>query len=99
MSNNDLRLRCIPTPAFGATVTNHLASVENPRRRGYFVRAGRRTGRLNPGVWWELTDGRGDFWQVSPSAWHLTRQEDFPHLSVDRSTEVRPVTAARAVPA
>lgn len=90
----DPRLRRIPTPKFGATVTNRLAGDTNPRRVGIFVRAGRNTGRMNHGVWWELTDGRGDFWQVSPGAAHLMRQEDFPHLVVDRSSEVHPPLSA-----
>lgn len=54
-------------PKFGEVVVNPVASKDNPRRRGLFVRAGRRTGRvMNPGPWWELTDGEGDFWQISP---------------------------------
>ncbi len=92
----DLRRRSIPTPKFGATVTNHFASEDNPTRVGIFVRSGRRNGRMNPGVWWELTDGRGKFWQVSPDAHHLLRQEDFPHLTVDRTTETPAVDSERA---
>lgn len=86
------RLRRIPTPMFGATVTNHYASEINPHRVGYFVRATRVTGRLNPGVWWQITDGRGDFWEVSPDARRLQHEDDFPHLTVDRSTEIAPVS-------
>lgn len=34
---------------------------------GMFVRVVRRTGRvMNPGTFWEMTDGKGDFWQVPP---------------------------------
>lgn len=55
------------TPRFGDLVTNLMASPENPTRTGRFVKAGRRTGRMNPGPWWELTDGRGNFWQVKPA--------------------------------
>jgi hypothetical protein len=82
------RGRCIPTPKFGATVTNHYASPENPHRTGYFVRAGRNTGRMNSGPWWEITDGRGGFWQLGPDDRRLMQPEDFPHLTVDRSTEL-----------
>lgn len=74
------------TPRFGATVTNHIASEANPRRVGYFVRAGRATGRMNPGRWWEITDGRGDFWQLSPDRPRILHTA--PNISVDRSTEM-----------
>ncbi|WP_457832621.1 hypothetical protein, partial [Staphylococcus aureus] len=26
------------------------------------------SGRLNPGKWWELTDGKGKFWSYSPTS-------------------------------
>lgn len=80
--------RIIPTPKLGAIVTNRLASTGNPTRTGYFIRAGRTTGRMNPGVWWEITDGRGRFWKLSPDAHHLLDPSWFPHLKVDRSTEL-----------
>jgi hypothetical protein len=40
-------------PKFGDPVINLDASEENPTRYGFFVRVVRRTGRLNPGTWWE----------------------------------------------
>ena len=40
-------------PKFGDPVINTNASDDNPTRHGFFVRALRRTGRMNPGVWWE----------------------------------------------
>lgn len=54
------------SPLFAEWVENTMASESNPTRRGRFVRVVRRTGRLNPGVWWEMTDGHGSFWQVRP---------------------------------
>lgn len=55
------------TPAFGQWVENRLASESNPTRRGMFVRAGHTAhGRMNPGPWWEITDGRGEFWRTRP---------------------------------
>jgi hypothetical protein len=51
------------TPKFGQTVINHWASDSNPRRVGMFVRQGAWIGRMNRGTYWELTDGRGDFWE------------------------------------
>lgn len=79
----------LPTPKFGATVTNLVASKDNPHRTGYFVRAGHATGRMNPGPWWEITDGRGAFWQLNPTIGrHADILGDQPHLVVDRVTEL-----------
>lgn len=44
----------IPTPKFGDLVENGWASEGNPTRRGYFVQSFRRTGRMNPGLTWEI---------------------------------------------
>jgi hypothetical protein len=56
-------------PKFGDRMFNRWAGERNPQRRGIFVREVRvRRGRLNAGVWWELTDGEGKFWQVDPEA-------------------------------
>lgn len=50
-------------PKFGTSrYLNPKASIDNPRRIGTYVRTVRRTGRLNPGTYYELTDGKGDFW-------------------------------------
>lgn len=59
------------TAKFGDLVENGWASADNPTRVGYFVREFRRTGRLNPGLTWELTDGKGAFWEVKPVATSL----------------------------
>ncbi len=48
---------------FGAKVENSHASPDNPTRIGFFVREGKRTGRLNKGPYVVLTDGRGKFWE------------------------------------
>ena len=55
-------------PSFGEWVEEiRWASPENPHKRGMFVRAGHTPhGRMNPGPWWELTDGQGNFWRFSP---------------------------------
>lgn len=56
------------TPKFGDLVTNNWASMDNPCRVGIFVRAGHRPkGQMNSGPWWELTNGKGDFWEMTPS--------------------------------
>jgi hypothetical protein len=51
-------------PCFGDIIENGWASENNPTRVGYFVREGRRTGRLNPGRYFEVTDGKGKFWNL-----------------------------------
>jgi hypothetical protein len=56
-------------PRFGDLMTNESASASNPRRFGFFVRTVRiPRGRMNAGVWFRMTDGRGDFWSSDPSA-------------------------------
>ncbi len=87
--------KCISAPRFGARVTNLIAGETNPTRVGYFVRAGRNTGRMNHGPWWECTDGRGKFWRLDPVLGRLPAHLPDPHLIVDRSTEL-PFPAGRA---
>lgn len=54
-------------PVFGKSrYFNRWASVNNPQRVGTYVRTVRRTGRLNPGTFYELTDGKGEFWLGDP---------------------------------
>jgi hypothetical protein len=58
----------LATPAFLDIVTNGWASLDNPHRVGIFVRKYRRPrGGVNPGEMWQLTDGRGKFWDVAAS--------------------------------
>ena len=56
------------TPCFAARVENLVTSPKNPHRFGLFVKTIRIPhGRMNAGLWWELTDGKGDFWQTDPA--------------------------------
>ncbi len=55
---------------FGDVVENGWASENNPTRVGFFVRAGKRTGRMNAGKFWEITDGKGKFWELMPTGDH-----------------------------
>jgi hypothetical protein len=55
-------------PKFGEWMRGVWASKRNPHRDGMFVRTVRRTGRMNPGTWHELTDGKGNFWQYEASS-------------------------------
>lgn len=50
-------------PKFGDWIRGNYASEENPNRDGMFVRVIHTKGRLNPGIWYELTDGNGKFWR------------------------------------
>ena len=50
-------------PKFGEWLRGIYASESNPHRDGMYVRTIRRTGKLNPGVHYEVTDGNGKFWQ------------------------------------
>jgi hypothetical protein len=50
---------------FGDIVENGWASADNPQRRGFVIRTGQKFGRINPGPFVELTNGKGDFWRLS----------------------------------
>lgn len=60
-------MKNIETWHFGDVVENQWASLDNPTRRGYFVRYIDRTGRLNPGRYAEITDSYGKFWECPVS--------------------------------
>lgn len=50
-------------PKFGDMVRGVFASESNPIRDGMYVETIRRTGRMNPGKFYRLTDGKGKFWE------------------------------------
>lgn len=51
-------------PIFGKTIIRGIyASKDNPQRDGVYVRTLRRHGKLNPGIYYEVTDGKGNFWE------------------------------------
>lgn len=84
-------------PDFGATVVNNLASHDNPHRVGRFVRVIRRRGRMNPGVWWQLTNGRGVFWEVRPDSCEVASSGAGTATSDDETELLRAeLAAARA---
>ena len=56
---------------FGDVIENAFASDDNPTKRGYVVRTLKRTGRLNPGAFAVITDGRGKMWEC-PLGDHLS---------------------------
>ena len=49
-------------PKFGDIVRGIYASESNPLRDGIFVETITRTGKLNRGVHYRMTDGKGEFW-------------------------------------
>lgn len=58
----------LPCPfEFGDPVRLLSASPDNPRRDCFFVRCEKRLGKLNAGRYFQLTDGKGDFWTTQPS--------------------------------
>jgi hypothetical protein len=51
-------------PRFGDKVRNPWTEPDNPLHLSTFVRVVHRNGHMNPGTWWEVTDGKGRFWQL-----------------------------------
>lgn len=74
-------------PRFGDIIENGWASEDNPTRRGFFVREGRRTGRMNAGRYFEATDGAGKFWELPIDRDHkvtiVARAHPHPDVSPD----------------
>lgn len=56
------------TPKFGDRMYGTFAAEGNPIKYGIFVRVVNRTGRVNRGVYYELTNGKGRFWQYPKDA-------------------------------
>lgn len=52
------------SPRFLDMIENGYASESNPHRIGIYIRSAKRTGRLNPGKYMVLTDGKGDYWEL-----------------------------------
>lgn len=50
------------TPKFGDWMRGIHAAESNPHRDGMFVEVIKRTGMVNRGTFYRLTDGRGSFW-------------------------------------
>jgi hypothetical protein len=85
---------------FGDLVENGWASEENPTRKGFFVREAKRTGKLNAGRYWEITDGKGKFWELSPVGEHkitVTAAVAWEGVYVPREPTPEMIEAAHAV--
>jgi hypothetical protein len=74
------------SPVFGAWYRNSYASDTNPHRDGRYVRTITRKGRLNPGVYYELTDGHGAFWESPKPA--LVAVQTIPSAEQSRDEAV-----------
>lgn len=55
-------------PKFLDIIENGWASESNPRKYGYYLKTIHRSGRLNPGKYFTLTNGKGDFWETNASS-------------------------------
>ncbi len=53
-------------PQFGDRMRNLVAGENNPRRDAYFVKEKRVESRLNHGLWYTMTDRKGNFWDSCP---------------------------------
>lgn len=81
-------------PKFGDIVFNPLASPDNPHRTGTFVRVIHRNSRgMNPGKWWEVTDGNGSFWMANPETCTAhTPEPAMPVVEIDLAEHRHPHT-------
>lgn len=61
----------IKHPKFGQKVCGIYGSDDNPTKCGKFFETIVRRGRLNPGVYYRLTDGEGKFWEYPADAVEL----------------------------
>jgi len=60
------KLRAGRKPQFGDKMRNLIAGESNPRRDAFFVKSYKITGRMNPGIWYTMTDKKGHFWDSTP---------------------------------
>jgi hypothetical protein len=69
-------------PEFGDPMRNPWAGESNPTRDAYFVKSKVVTGRMNPGLWYQMTDKKGKFWDSDGKSLvfidHLMGDEVFP---------------------
>jgi len=72
-------------PKFGEWFRGIYASEDNPIRDGMYVRTIRRTGRLNRGTFYELTNLKGKFWEFPRDG--VVRIEAPPHCPIAQAEE------------
>ena len=85
-------------PKFGEWMRGIYASESNPHRDGMYVKTVTRIGTMNTGKFYELTDGRGDFWEMpvasaisipspAPAATEARREAMPEAVSIDAAIE------------
>ena len=78
----------LPEPKFGDWLRGIYASESNPTRDGMYVRTINRTGRVNAGKFYELTDGKGKFWQYPAKS-----TERLPQANSAQAAEIESLRA------
>lgn len=74
------------TPRFMELIRGIYASERNPQRDGMFVEVIRRTGRMNAGTFYRITDGKGSFWTYPASSTLIIGQLEPDPVARDRET-------------
>jgi hypothetical protein len=64
----------------GDILDNGYATGGNPTRTGIVVSIGHRTGRINPGGYYRMTDLAGSTWEISFSHDRLTKVGQLPPI-------------------
>lgn len=80
-------------PKFGDLLRNTMTSERNPHRDAYFIRETTLPGGgVNPGRWFEMTDGNGETWLSnpanmipSPCSAHVQNPAEIEHVAGDVS--------------
>lgn len=55
-------------PKFGDRIRGIYMGEDHPMQNGMFVKTVRRTGKTNRGLFYEVTDGKGEFWLAPPES-------------------------------
>lgn len=85
----------LPEPKFGEWLRGIYASEKNPHRDGMYVRTILRDGRFNPGKYYEVTDGKGDFWTyLAESTMRTSQPEASDTVTVPRELTLDMLEAA-----
>lgn len=71
--------------AFGDAVTNIAASDDNPIKHGWFIRRGRRSGRVNAGSFVEYATADGRLHQTPPD--NIAPRDAEPVFRADRASQ------------
>lgn len=70
-------------PRYGDLMLMESAGKENPRRFGLFVKIVHRArGRINSGTWYQVTDGKGDFWLTDPTTSRVLNEAGFSLVQI-----------------